>query len=148
MTIAARIREARFSALENYLASLPADLRQFGIRYLADANPHGYESPVADGYALMCRRYGRDRVQSVMRRLRYEDARNTTVVLVDSKRGPLTFAYLVTKQGDKQMDRENIATVRDQLRRYAKTGEFTPRHSSEPDITEFGRVFRLSRAAA
>ena len=151
MTIAARIREQKYSALENYLMSLPADLRQFGIEYLAAnaktlRNGARIAGVVTPSDSLMQRRYGATRVDAVRRRLNYADARNVKVVTANSKRGLLTFAYLVTLQGDAEMDRENVATVRDQLRRYARCGDFIPALSSEPEITEFGRVFRLARS--
>ena len=105
MTIAARIREQKYSALENYLMSLPADLRQFGIEYLAAnaktlRNGARIAGVVTPSDSLMQRRYGATRVDAVRRRLNYADARNVTVVTVHSKRGLLTFAYLVTLQGD------------------------------------------------
>jgi len=48
----------------------------------------------------------------------------------------IVLAARVELQGDRICDRENVACVRQQLRRIAKTGSYAPFWESEPLITD------------
>lgn len=62
----------------------------------------------------------------------------------------ITLAARVPVEGDPAFDRETLACVRNQLRHYARTGQYVPTNSSEPPISdpEFGvRIARERRGA-
>jgi hypothetical protein len=141
--ITSRIRESKYSALENYLIALKPELRQYALEYLAS------NGGTLDSRARAYRRFGRERVLAIHRRMAYPDVRNFAVVTARKNVGRvgmnhwLTFAVLVAIQRDHVVDAENIEAAREQLRRYARHGEFVPKHSSEPPITDGARVFRF-----
>jgi hypothetical protein len=57
----------------------------------------------------------------------------------------IVLAARVELQGDADMDRTNIASVRRQLRHFARTGEYVPSWSSEPGLDELGMRVRCER---
>lgn len=110
--LTSRIRESHTSALENYLLALKPDLRQFALEYLAS------NGGSLDMRSRAYRRFGRERVLAIQRRLAYPDARSVEVVIARKNVGRVGLSHWLTFVALVPVDNDTpIREIRSALRR-------------------------------